>query len=477
MKKSRIPHTFTLIFSIIIFMAILTWIIPSGEFATEEKEGKSVPIAGTYQRIDKVTTDKDGEVTDVRQGVKGILTAPIKGGKAAAEVLVFVLIIGGAFGIISKSGAIEAGLAKTVRTLEGKELLIIPVAMVLFGLGGTTFGMCEETIPFYMVFIPLMLSMGYDSLTGFMIVSLGAAAGTAASTTNPFSVGIAQGIAELAPGSGVNFRWIQWMIFMAVVIAFVMWYGRRIKKNPEKSPMYELDKENRTYFLGNVGDADKKEFKWNHVMVLLGFAFGIILMIYGVKKWDWYIEEISMIFFGIGLFAAIITVIAKEAGANEIAESFVQGCKDLTSAAVVIGLARGILVVAQDGKIIDTILNTLAKTLNGLPKGVFASLMLLVQNAIAFLVPSSSGHAALTMPVMAPLGDLVHVNRQVVVTAYQYGTGLTNMITPTSGTLMAALGIAKIPWNKYVKFILPLVAILWVIAAIFLIVGLGISAV
>jgi uncharacterized ion transporter superfamily protein YfcC len=288
-------------------------------------------------------------------------------------------------------------------------------------------------------------------------------------------VGIAQGIAELAPGSGVNYRWIQWLIFMAVVIAFVMWYGRRIKKNPEKSPMYELDKENKAYFLGNVGDADKKEFKWNHALVLLGFAFGIILMIYGVKKWDWYIEEISMIFFGIGLFAAVITVIAKEAGQNEIAEAFVQGCKDLTSAAVVIGLARGILVVAQDGKIIDTILNTLSKTLNGLPKGIFASLMLLVQNAIAFLVPSSSGHAALTMPVMAPLGDLVNVNRQVVVTAYQYGTGLTNMITPTSGTLMAALGIARIPWNKYVKFILPLVAVLWVIAAIFLIIGLGVN--
>lgn len=475
MKKSRIPHTYSLIFFIIIFMAILTWVIPSGQFKTEQKEGKDVPIAGTYQTIDKVSTDKEGKVTDTRQGIKGILMAPIKGGEAAASVLVFVLIIGGSFGIISKSGAIEAGLAKTVRTLEGKELLIIPVAMVLFGLGGTTFGMCEETIPFYMIFIPLMMSMGYDSITGFMIVSLGAAAGTAASTTNPFAVGIAQGISELAPGSGVNFRWIQWVIFMAVVITFVMWYGHRVKKNPEKSPMFELDKENKEYFLGNAGDADKKEFKWNHALVLLGFAFGIILMIYGVKKWDWYIEEISMIFFGIGLFAAIVTMIAKEAGEKEIADSFVQGCKDLTYAAVVIGLARGVLVVAQDGKIIDTILNSLANTLNGLPKGVFTSLMLLVQNAIAFLVPSSSGQAALTMPVMAPLGDLVNVNRQVIVTAYQYGTGLTNMITPTSGTLMAALGIARIPWNKYVKFILPLVAILWVIAAIFLIIGLGIS--
>jgi len=477
MKKSKIPHTYTLIFCIIIFMAILTWIVPSGQFATEMKAGKTVPKAGTYQSLDKVTTGKDGKVIDIRQGVTSILMAPIKGGESAAAVLVFVLIIGGSFGIISKSGAIEAGLAKTVRTLEGKELLIIPVTMILFGLGGTTFGMCEETIPFYMVFIPLMMSLGYDSLTGFMVVSLGASAGTAASTTNPFSVGIAQGIAQLAPGSGVNFRYIQWAIFMVVVIGFVMWYGHKVKKNPEKSPMYELDKENKEFFLGNVGDADKKEFKWNHALVLLGFAFGIILMIYGVKKWDWYIEEISMIFLGIALFAAIITVVAKEAGQQEIAESFVQGCRDLTYAAVVIGLARGILVVAQDGKIIDTILNFLTNLLNGLPKGLFTSLMLLVQNAIAFLVPSSSGQAALTMPVMSPLGDLVKVNRQVVVTAYQYGTGLTNMITPTSGTLMAALGIARIPWNKWVKFILPVVAVLWILAAIFLIIGLGMSGV
>lgn len=473
MKKLRIPHTYTLIFCIIVIMALSTWIIPSGQFKTESKSGKTVPIAGTYKTMNKVST-VDGKTVDVRQGLKGILMAPIKGGESAASVLVFVLVIGGSFGIITKSGAIDAGLSKSVRLLSGKELLLIPVAMILFGLGGTTFGMCEETIPFYMVFIPLMMSLGYDSLTGFMIVSLGAATGTAASTTNPFSIGIAQGLSELAPGSGVDFRWIQWAILMTLAIAFVMWYANRVKKNPIKSPVYESDKQNKEFFLKNIGDADKKEFKWNHAIILLAFAFMIFLLIYGVKKWDWYIEEISMLFFGMGLFAGIITVIAEKISEKEVAEAFVQGCKDLTYAAVVIGLARGILVIAQDGKIIDTILNSLATSLNGLPKAIFTTLMLGFQNLIAFLVPSSSGHAALTMPVMAPLGDLVKVNRQVVVTAYQYGTGLTNMITPTSGTLMAALGIARIPYGKWLKHILPVVIVFWIVAVIFLIVGLNI---
>lgn len=474
--KNRIPHTYTLIFGIIVLMAILTWIVPSGSFKYKEGAKKPTPIAGTYKTSDKVSKDADGNTVDVRQGIKGVLMAPIKGTEDAAGVVAFVLIIGGAFGIITRSGAINAGLAKAVRGLEGKELIIIPVAMLLFSLGGTTFGMCEETIPFYMIFIPLMMSLGYDSLTGFMIVSLGASAGCAASTANPFSVGIAQGIAGLAPASGIGYRWVQWIIIMAIVITFVTWYARRVKKDPKKSPMYEIDLKNKDYFLKNMGDADKTEFKWSHALILLGFAFGIALMIWGVTKKDWYIEEISMVFLGIGLFAGIVAAIAGDMGQKDIAESFVSGCKDLTYAAVVIGLARGILIVARDGMIIDTILNALANGLGGLPGVAFTSLMLFFQNLVAFLVPSSSGHAALTVPVMAPLGDLVHVNRQVVVTAYQYGTGLTNMITPTSGTLMAALGIARIPWQKWAKFILPVILVLWVAAAIFCGIGLSLYA-
>lgn len=466
MKKA--PHTYTLIFGIIIVMAILTYIIPAGQFDRKEVKlsngmTKTLVVADSYKPVDRNP-----------QGIKEVLMSPIKGVEDAAAVVGFILLIGGAFGVISKTGAIEAGLSKMVRTVEGKEIIIIPIIMFLFSLGGTTFGMCEETIPFYMVFIPLMMSLGYDSLTGFMMVFMGAATGTAASTTNPFSVGIAQAISELAPGSGVDFRWVQYIIFIAVSIIFVMLYARRVKKHPEKSPVYEIDKSNKEFFTHNAGDADKIKFTWDHAVILIGFAAGIVIMIYGVKKFGWYIEEISMVFFGIALFAGIVSAIARKMNSRDIAESFVEGCKSLTYAAVICGLARGILVVAKDGNIIDTILNSAANALKGLPKEIFATLMMLVQNLIAFLIPSSSGQAALTMPVMAPLADLMKVDRQVAVTAYQYGTGITNMLTPTSGTLMAALGIARIPWNKWAKFILPMILVFFVIAAIFLFIGIGI---
>lgn len=466
--KFKAPHTYALIFFIIMITAALTWIVPSGEFERAEKKlsngsTKTLVVPNSYKRAESNP-----------QGPLDVLKAPLKGLKDASSVVAFVLIIGGAFGILRKTGAVEAGLSRAVRGLKGKELLIIPVSMLLFGLGGTSMGMCEETIPFYMVFIPLMLSLGYDSLTGFMIILLGAGTGVAASTVNPFSVGIAQAIAELAPGSGLPFRVVQFVVLMTISIAFVMWHAYRVKKNPEKSPMFKLDKKNKEHFIQHAGDADKIDFDWAHALILIGLAVGIGIMVFGIIKYLWYITEASMVFFAIGLFAGLIAAISKKMNINQIADAFAEGCMDLAYAAVIIGLARGILVIAQDGKIIDTSLNAMALALNGLPKGVFTTLMLAFQNLVAVAVPSSSGHAALTMSVMSPLGDLIGINRQIIVTAYQYGTGLTNLITPTAGTLMAALAIAKIPWDKWAKFILPLFGILWVTVAVFLIIGLGI---
>jgi len=460
--QTKIPHPYTIIFFLIIFVAILTYILPAGEFERyKDSEGRTLVKAGSYEIVKKNP-----------QGIKGILMAPIKGSIDAAAVVGFVLIIGGAFGIIGATGAIEAGLNRAVTLLKGKELFIIPLSMLLFSLGGTIFGMCEETLPFYMIFIPLCMAMGYDSLTGFMIVFLSSSAGTSASTVNPFAVGIAQAIAELPPGSGVQYRAIQFCIYMIISVGFVIWYARRVKKNPEKSPMYELDKETKIFFSEKSDNSSKLiTLTIRHGLILSGFAAGMCIMVWGLLARKWYIEEVSMVFLGIGLMGGLIARFDQK----KIAESFVLGCKDLTCAAVIIGLARGVLIVARDGKIIDTVLFTAAGILNGLPKSLFAVLMLLIQNGIAFLVPSSSGHAALTIPVLAPLGDLVSVNRQIIVTAYQYGSGITNMFSPTSGTLMASLGVAKIPWNKWAYFILPLVVVYWIFAAVFLIVGVGMN--
>lgn len=456
--KLKIPHTYTIIFCIILFMTILTWLVPSGVFDTQETaDGRTVVIPGTYH-----------EVESNPQGLDDFFTAPIKGIIDAAETIGFVLIVGGAFGVINSTGAIEAGIGRATKIFGKRNMLIIPICMLLFGLGGTTFGMCEETLPFYMIFIPLMMAMGYDSLTGLSIVYIGAAAGTCASTVNPFSVGLAQSLAELAPGSGIVYRGIIWLIMMAAAITFVMLYARKVKKDPEKSVVYSLDQVNRESF--KINDGEIKEFTRRDGAVLLVFGLGMAVMVWGVLAQGWYTQEISMIFMMIGVFGGI----AGRLKQDEIADAFISGAKDLIYAALVIGLARGIILVAQDGKIIDTILNAAAGLLGGLPKTLFINLMLIIQNIICFFVPSSSGHAALTIPIMAPLADLVGVSRQNIITAYQFGTGITSFITPTNGVLMACLTMAKIPWAKFIKFVLPLVIVLWLIGVAALTLGLQI---
>lgn len=458
LKKLKVPHTYTIIFSIIVFMTILTWLVPSGVFDTEETaDGRTVVISGTYHQIESNP-----------QGIDDLFTAPIKGIINAAETIGFVLIVGGAFGIINRTGAIEAGIGRASQIFGKKDLFIIPLCMILFGLGGTTFGMCEETLPFYMVFIPLMMAMGYDSLTGLLIVYIGAAAGTCASTVNPFSVGLAQSLAELAPGSGIVYRGVIWVLMMAVAIVFVMLYAKKVKKNPEKSVVYSLDQANKDILQIDAGQV--KDFTRKDGAVLLVFGIGMGVMIWGVLAQGWYTQEISMIFMMIGILGGI----AGRLREDEIADAFIAGAKDLIYAALAIGLARAIILVAQDGLIIDTILQSAANMLGGLPKAVFINIMLVIQNIICFFVPSSSGHAALTIPIMAPLADLVGVSRQNIITAYQFGTGITSFITPTNGVLMACLTMIRMPWAKFLKFVLPLVIILWVIGAIALTIGLQI---
>ncbi|MBW4861526.1 MAG: AbgT family transporter [Paeniclostridium sp.] len=457
-KKFHIPHTFTIIFALIVVMAGLTWIVPSGEFAREDVNGKSVVVPGTYQ-----------EVNPSPQGIDDIFTAPIHGFVDAAEVVGFVLLVGGAFGIVNKTGAIESGIGHAVSKMNGLQFLIIPMSMILFGLGGTTFGMCEETLPFYMIFIPLMTSLGYDSLTGIAVVFMGAATGTAASTINPFSVGTAQALAGIAPGSGIEYRALIFVALMAISITFVMLYANRVKKDPKKSIVYELDKKNREHFV--MDSSGIKKFTKKELSVLVVFVVGMMYMVYGVIVKGWYIPEIAMIFCIIGLLSGILGGLKQD----EIVTSFIGGSKDLISAALAIALARGIVIIAQEGHIIDTILNSAAGFLGELPKAVFINLTLFLENLLAFLIPSSSGLASLTIPVLAPLGDLVGVSTQEIVTAYQFGTGFTNMITPTSGVLMGALAVARIPWDKWVRFVAPLLAIIVVAGMTFLTLGLYIG--
>lgn len=453
-KKFTMPQTLTIIFLLIVLMAILTWIVPSGNFERVDIDGRSVVVAGTYEKAPSNP-----------QGITDVFTAPINGFIDAAEVVGFVLIVGGAFGIVNKTGAIEAVIAHTVNKMKKFQFLIIPISMILFGLGGTTFGMSEETLPFYMIFIPLMTSMGYDSLTAVATVFIGATAGFGAATTNPFSVGIAQTLSQIVPGSGIEFRVVMFIIYMAISIGFVMMYANKVKKDPKKSLVHDISL-NQELMVNS--DTNIKEFTKREAMVIAIFTIGMAIMIYGVLRLEWYITEIAMIFTAIGIISGIASGLKQD----EIVNSFISGAGDLITAGLCIAFARGIVIIAENGFIIDTILNSAANLLNGLPKTIFINLTFLIEGLIAFLIPSASGLASLTIPVLAPLGDLVDVSRQMIVTAYQFGIGVTNLITPTSGVLMGALAVANIPWSKWVRFVIPLMVVLTILVMAFLTIGL-----
>lgn len=466
--KIHMPHVLTLIFFLIIVVAILTWILPSGEFertimetSTGERE---VAVAGTYHTVEKIAEDG----TSLRQGIAEVLMAPGKGIQSMAEVLAFVFIIGGVFQIMAKTNALNMGIQKVVKKLGAKDVLIIPILMALFGLGGSTFGMSDELVPFYLLIMPIMFAMGYDSMTTFMTVCLSATVGYAASTVNPFCVLVAQGIAGIQGNPQLVFRMIQWVIMMAVIITFVTWRAMKIKKNPEKSITYQDDIIKRKELGGDSVDFDQN-MTFRQKLVLTTFVIGMILVVFGLVKFGWYMNELSMCFLGMGILMGIFGGLTEK----EIAEEFITGVKDIAFAAMVIGFCSGIMVVAQDGKIIDTILNALSNLVANSNNVVFAAVLYLVQSLLTLLVPSSSGLAALSIPILAPLCDLHGVNPEAAVTALQYGNQLTNLMSPVAGTTVAGLAVCRISFAQWWKTIWKVFLILAVLAIIFCTISAG----
>ncbi len=468
-KKSRfhMPHVCTLIFLLIVVVAVMTWILPSGEFErtmVETSTGeRSVAVAGTYQTVEKVLEDG----TDLRQGIPQILMAPGKGIQSAVEVLAFVFIIGGVFQIMARTNALNMGIQKIVKKLGTKEILIIPILMALFGLGGSTFGMSDELVPFYLLIMPVMFAMGYDSMTTFMTVCLSATVGYAASTINPFCVLVAQGIAGIQGNPQLVFRMIQWVIMMAVIITFVTWRAMKIKKNPEKSIVYQDDLLKKKEMAADVDF--NQDMTLRQKLVLVIFLVGMVIVVVGLVKNGWYMNELSMCFLGMGLLMGIVGGLNEK----EISEEFITGVKDITFAALVIGLCSGIMVIAQDGMIIDTILNSLSNLIENSNNAMFVAVMYVVQSLLTLLVPSSSGLAALSMPVMAPLCDLHGVNPEAAVTVLQYGNQLTNLMSPVAGTTVAGLAICKISFGQWWKTIWKVFLVMTVLALIFCTISAG----
>lgn len=455
-KKFVFPHSYTLIFLLIIIAALLTWFIPSGQFKTvvETINGmeKTTVVPGTYHQIDKA---------GYGQGISAVLEAPAAGVINAVEVVAFVLIVGGAFGIILKTGAVDRGLFTLAQSLGDKGILVIPLSMILFSLGGSTFGMSEEVIPLFAVFVSLMFSLGFDSMTAILILFLGTQAGYIGSTINPFNVLIAQGVADVHGNPLLVYRVVCWAVITLISILFTMHYAKKVKANPESSIVYKNDQKVKHKFQNFEVD---KPFSTSDKWIIGGFIIGLMIMIWGIIAQGWYMVEISALFVGMGLYAGFVARFNQK----EIAEAFVEGCADFAYAAVIIGLARGVLVILENGMIIDTILNCLANLLGGLPKFMFSAILLIAQVIVTFFVPSSSGAAALTMPVMAPLADLVHINRDVVVLSNQFGNGLMNLISPTGGVLLAGLAIAEINFSKWLKVGSKIFVILLIVSAVLL---------
>lgn len=453
-KQFKVPHVYAIIFALMVIFAVLTWIVPSGSYQRQEVNGREVTVAGTYEQSEKTYIDEEtGDEVDLRQGVFDVLQAPTRGIQEAIEVVAFILIVGGSFQVITKTGAITSGMGRVVRRFKNKDILIIPIAMVLFALGGTSFGMAEETLPFFAIFMPIMMAMGFDSMTAFMVVFVGARTGYIASTINPFNVLIAQGILGIQGNPQLWLRMIAWVVLTAVAITWVVLYARRVKKNPESSITFEDDIAKKVEFAADESALDA-EFTGRQKGVLAVFIAGMCLIIWGLVTQGWYMNKISAVFLAMGLLAGVIAGFSQDV----IAQEFVAGIADFAFSAIVVGLARGILVIASDGMIIDTILNALATGLGGIPAVLFTTLLYAVENLLAILVPSSSGLAALTAPIFGPLTELMGLNPEAAVWALSMGSATMSLICPTSAILVAGLGVCKIKlgqwWKTVWKFFL-----------------------
>ena len=448
----KVPHTLVIISAIILLVAVATYLVPGGAYEKIVNEaGKTVVVDGSFKYVESKP-----------QGVFDVLQAPIQGIIEGAEIIAFLFIVGGAFNIITKTKAIDFGIMRIVNVFKGKEIFIIPIIFFMFSLGGAVFGMTEEAIPFIAMMIPLTLVLGYDSIVAVAITYLACNTGFAAAMLNPFNVGIAQSIAEIPMYSGIEYRTLIWLVSTLVTIGFIMIYANKIKKNPKLSPVYESDQKKRQ----NLTDFESQDdqFLFSHKIILLLIALCMGTIVWGVLAKGFWIPQIAAVFFVTGLLAGMVGKLSLD----EMADAFILGAKDMIGAAIMLGFARSIVILAENAGIIDTILFHLAQVLGSISGMLASYLMLPVQMFINFFISSGSGQAALTMPILAPLGDLIGISRQLTVLIFQLGDGFSNAMFPTSGILIACIGVAGIPYAKWLKWILPLQGVLFALGIAFI---------
>ena len=445
--RDRFPSAFTILFALIAIVAALTWIVPAGQYEriANEALGKDTPVPGTYQTV-----------ASEPQGILDVLRAPIAGFydpveyiANAIDVSLFVLIIGGFLGVVNRTGAIDSGITAAMTAMKGREKWMIPILMALFAAGGTTYGMAEETLAFYTILIPVMIAAGYDAVTGVAVILLGAGIGVLGSTINPFATAIASDAANIPFTDGLLLRLAIFGIGWLICVVFVMRYAAKVKADPSRSIVADRREDNLRHFMGKtVGLAADLSGRQKLVLILFGITFAV--MIWGVAVQGWWMAEMSMLFLGAALVVGTVA-------------SFVDGARDLLGVALIIGLARGIVVIMDAGRITDTILNASEQAIAGQSEVVFINGMYWIEVAMSFLVPSTSGLAVLSMPILAPVSDFAGVDRSLAVTAYQSASGIVNLITPTSAVVVGALAIGRVPYDRWLRFVAPLLLILTVL--------------
>ena len=431
MRKLRIPNTYVIIGAIILLSAVATWFVPGGQYVKTE-DG-----ALTYERIDHAPQ------------VLQVFSAIYHGFVKQAGIIVFILVVGGAFWLLNATGAVSAGISRFIARVGKRDKWVLVALTVLFSLAGAVFGMSEETIPFVGIVVPLAISMGYDAFMGMLIVYVAANVGFSSAFLNPFTIGIAQGMADLPLFSGMEYRIGCWALLTLLLCLFVVLYARKTRKHPAQA----------------VDNAAKETLTRRQTWILLVLLLTVVLLIVGVTVWEWYLPEITGLFLAMGIVTGLIAGFS----ANRIAEELLAGAKDILSAALVVGFASGIIVILQDGHIVDRILHAMQEGLDGTGPLASLSAMYGIQALINFIIPSATAKAAITIPIMAPFSDLVGVSRQAMVLAFQFGDGFTNMVTPTSGVLIAALAMARIPYTKWVKWVWKMVVVLLVLGFLLLI--------
>jgi uncharacterized ion transporter superfamily protein YfcC len=522
-KKRAIPDTYVIVFFIILLSAILTWIVPGGEFNRIEQ-----PLPDGTTRT--VIESDSFEYVENQPQTWQVFSAIFDGFVDKANIVVFILLIGGAFWIMNASKAIDVGIYSFLRFTKriehwkffkffGVDNVILTLIMLMFSVFGAVFGMSEETIAFVIIFVPLAISMGYDSIVGVSMCFVAAGLGFAGALLNPFTIGIAQGLAGIPLFSGIEYRFVAFIIINIIGIVFILRYANKVKKNPKKSIVYEDDQ----YWRDKSND-DVEQVKYYtpksawvtfglilvaliiysfvypttemkvgnssavmpiipiltvlfvltsipalrksvHFFILNILLYTILFLIVGVMGYGWYVMKIATLFFAMGIASGI----AMNNSPNKITKLFMEGARDIMGAAMIVGLAGGIIIILQDGKVIDTLLYYISRGMADFGRVASIGMMYIMQTLINIIIPSGSAKAALTMPIMAPFSDLIGISRQATVMAFQFGDGFTNMITPTSGVLIGVLGVARIPYEKWVRWILPFMIVLMILGFLLLI--------